>query len=93
MVINPEKILKICGNFSEIKTVAKFGARIGQTLTSTLKTIEIDDDFCTENCDIERNNYIFSDGVGTITYDFAKEISRELDLLEIPSAFQGRGMD
>lgn len=91
LVTNPDEILKLTGDYSNIKIIAKYGARVGQTLTSTTKTIRIHEDNifdipeCTGN-----TNYVFSDGVGTITEDLAEKISRKLGLDNIPAAFQGR---
>lgn len=106
MVLEPEKVLSKCGDFDKIKIVAKYGARIGQTLTSTLKTIEIPDEcnYFTSDVKSEKNYfdtktkkimiadkvYDFSDGVGTITYDLAKRIAEALDLATVPAAFQAR---
>jgi hypothetical protein len=91
LVTNPDEILHLTGDYSNIKIIAKYGARVGQTLTSTTKTIKIHEDNiidipeCTNGTD-----YIFSDGVGTITEDLAEKISRKLGLDKIPAAFQGR---
>jgi len=105
MVINPEKVLNKCGDFKNIKIVAKYGARIGQTLTSTLKTIEIPNEFNTYTRDISNETYYdsktkkylkpskvydFSDGVGTISFDLAERIAAALNLKQIPAAFQAR---
>jgi len=106
-VLNPEKVLKKCGDFSNIKIVAKYGARIGQTLTSTLKTIEIPGECNSYTNDVKNENYFdpkakrnlkaekvydFSDGVGTISYDLAEKIAQALDLNKVPAAFQARYM-
>lgn len=105
MVIDPERILSKCGDFKSIKIVAKYGARIGQTLTSTLKTIEIPEQFNFFTKDIKNETfydaykkrivkaekiYDFSDGVGTISFDLAKEIADTLGLKAVPAAYQAR---
>ena len=40
----PKKILEQTGDYSNIKIIAKFGSRVSQTLTTTIKTINIPDD-------------------------------------------------
>ncbi|KAF1841623.1 RdRP-domain-containing protein [Cucurbitaria berberidis CBS 394.84] len=66
------------GRFDHIKTVAKFGARLGQCFSTTramstnVKTIKIPD--------IERNGYNFSDGVGKISLFLAQMAAQELGL-------------
>ena len=77
------------GMFREIKEVARFSARIGQCLSTTrpihgtkVKLVEIPD--------IERNGYVFSDGVGKLSNFVAQVAANELGLVEPPSAFQFR---
>ena len=41
LLTEPDKILRKTGNYSKIKNVAKFGARVSQNLTTTIKTIKI----------------------------------------------------
>ncbi|KAI4629730.1 uncharacterized protein J4E87_002916 [Alternaria ethzedia] len=80
------------GNFDHIKTVAKFGARLGQCFSTTramrdnVKVITIPD--------ITRNNYTFTDGVGKISQFLAQMAAQELGLARAfddpPSLFQFR---
>ncbi|CAN9278218.1 unnamed protein product [Alternaria alternata] len=78
------------GDFSHIKTVAKFGARLGQCFSTTrampdnVKVIAIPD--------ITRNGYTFTDGVGKISLFLAKMAAQELGLPfdAPPSLFQFR---
>jgi len=42
LVVEAEKIRKICGDFDNIKSIAKWGARLGQTLSSTYSGFSID---------------------------------------------------
>ena len=44
LLTEPEKILEKTGDYSNIKIVAKFGSRVSQTLTTTIKTIKIPND-------------------------------------------------
>ena len=41
LLTEPEKILRKTGNYIKIKNVAKYGARVSQNLTTTIKTIKI----------------------------------------------------
>ena len=103
LLTEPEKILRKTGNYTKIRNVAKFGARVSQNLTTTVKTIKISGKNIVKINDvkieskIKINNkekkikYVFSDGVGKISYDLAKEISKILKLKDgVPSCFQGR---
>lgn len=90
--VSADDIRKNLGTFSHIKTVAKYGARLGQTLSTTrpvktnfkLETIQ----------DIERNGFTFTDGVGKISRFMAQMAARDLDMPEWfddpPSLFQFR---
>jgi hypothetical protein len=103
LLTNPETVLKKTGDYSKIKIVAKFGARISQTLTTTIKTIKIPKDHIKYINDVllrkkiidddgkEREvEYNFSDGVGKISYDLAQKIADLVHLKSVPSCFQGR---
>ena len=100
---NPKEILEKTGDYSKIKIVAKFGARISQTLTTTIKTIKIPKDHIIHINDVllrkniidddgkEREvEYNFSDGVGKISFDLAQEIADIMKLKFVPACFQGR---
>ena len=90
---NPEKIIEKLGDFSKVKPVCKYAARISQTLTTTIRTIKIPKDKIKFIKDIKNDKYIFSDGVGKISYILAKKINDEfLKLDYVPSCFQGRFM-
>ena len=94
LVIKPKKILKQIGDFSKIKQLSKYAARISQTLTTTIQTIQIQKNNINFIPDIKskpgEGDYTFSDGVGKISYDLAKGISEKLKLDYVPSCFQGR---
>ena len=53
LLTEPEKILSQTGDYSKIKIVAKFGSRVSQTLTTTIKTIKIPNDHI---CINKKNN-------------------------------------
>jgi len=80
------------GDFNHIRTVAKFGARLGQCFSTTravdltVQSIPISD--------IERNGYTFTDGVGKLSPFVAQMAAKELGLSNAfddpPSLFQFR---
>ena len=96
LLVNPEKILPKTGNYSNIKVVAKYGARISQTLTTTAETVKIGKNNIIEIPEVEildekgKNKYTFSDGVGKISVNISKQIAEIQHIKGIPSAFQGR---
>jgi RNA-dependent RNA polymerase len=92
LLTHPEKIIPKLGDFSKIKQISKYGARISQTLTTTIKTITIPKDKIEKIKDIksEDNKYTFSDGVGRISVVLSDQISEKLKLYPTPSCFQGR---
>ncbi len=103
LLTEPEKIQRKTGNYIRITNVAKYGARVSQNLTTTIKTIKIPSKNIIKIPDVTINSkikikdqekkvkYIFSDGVVKISYDLAKKISEMLKLKEgVPSCFQGR---
>ncbi|CAO3647238.1 unnamed protein product [Cunninghamella blakesleeana] len=78
------------GDFSEIKVVAKHAARIGQCFSSTVPIIQLKQDQVEVIDDIKNNSFVFTDGVGNISNELAKEIARRLSLRTVPCAFQFR---
>lgn len=80
------------GHFHHIKTVAKFGARLGQCFSTTramrvsVKVVKI--------LDIVRNGYTFTDGVGKLSFFLTQMAAQELGLSNAfddpPSLFQFR---
>lgn len=89
--ITCNSIISWMGKFLN-RNVAKCAARMGQCFSSTYATVEVpltDVNFDLE--DIERNDYVFSDGIGMITPDLAKEVAEKLKLdINPPSAYQIR---
>ncbi|PKY56302.1 RdRP-domain-containing protein [Rhizophagus irregularis] len=77
------------GNFTD-KTVAKYAARMGQCFSSTRAIQRLPVHDIKEIPDIERNGYVFSDGIGKISHLLARNIASKLELKYIPSAFQFR---
>ncbi|OAX85437.1 hypothetical protein ACJ72_00162 [Emergomyces africanus] len=81
------------GDLNDIKVVAKYAARLGQCFSTTravtgcpVQLVEIED--------IERNGYVFSDGVGRLSHFLTQMIQSELGIKtpsgEPPSVFQFR---
>ena len=83
------------GDFSRIKNVAKYAARLGQSFGSSTETLTVDEDDVEVIPDItvEHNGteLAFSDGIGKISSEFAKKVAKKCGLQEyVPSAFQIR---
>lgn len=80
------------GNFSHIKVVAKYAARLGQCFSTTRAINGLLKPDIVKIRDIERNGYCFTDGVGKISPFLAQMIAAELGLRSdtVPSAFQFR---
>jgi RNA-dependent RNA polymerase len=88
-----DDIRRSLGSFDHIKTIAKYGARLGQCFSTTraIKSISI---VIEKIPDIERNGYNFSDGVGKLSLFLAQMAATELGLQSAfedpPSLFQFR---
>lgn len=88
--ISCDKIRNWMGRFS-ITNVAKCAARMGQCFSSTYATVEVAANEVNSMLpDVERNNYVFSDGIGIISPDLASEVAAKLKLDNVPSAYQIR---
>ncbi|KAK3121279.1 hypothetical protein QOZ80_8BG0650010 [Eleusine coracana subsp. coracana] len=75
------------------KNVAKHAARMGLCFTSSYATVDMRPDEVNEFLeDVEHNGYNFSDGIGMISTELAKEVAQRLPLLskDSPSAYQIR---
>lgn len=80
------------GQFSHIKIIAKYAARLGQCFSTTREIRGISVPKIRPIKDIERNGYCFTDGVGKMSPFVSKMIIQEmmLDVFDQPSAFQFR---
>ncbi|XP_007045555.2 PREDICTED: probable RNA-dependent RNA polymerase 1 [Theobroma cacao] len=83
------------GHFHVIRNVAKYAARLGQSLSSSRETLEVRMDEIKIIPDIEVETgevkYCFSDGIGKISEKLAKEVALKCNLrIHTPSAFQIR---
>ncbi|KAI9813869.1 MAG: hypothetical protein M1832_006081 [Thelocarpon impressellum] len=96
--LNAEKIRDWMGNFTSIRTPAKYAARLGQCFSTTraihgarVQLIEIPDrvkTFATKSELVAESN--FTDGVGKISEFIAQMVGGELHLPSVPSVIQFR---
>ncbi|KAL8972118.1 MAG: hypothetical protein Q9183_000712 [Haloplaca sp. 2 TL-2023] len=91
--LHAQQIRDWMGDFGEIPYVAQYAARLGQCFSTTravIGTKPVDE----EVEDVERNGYVFTDGVAKMSPFLAQFIISELGLVksasEIPSVFQFR---
>ncbi|KNA09732.1 hypothetical protein SOVF_150570 [Spinacia oleracea] len=82
------------GDFREIRNVAKYAARLGQSFGSSTETLTVPVEEIEMISDVKvftgRNTYVFSDGIGKISADFARKVAKKCGLISTPSAFQMR---
>jgi RNA-dependent RNA polymerase len=85
-------IRKWMGDFRDIRNVAKYAARLGQSFSSSTETLKVPKYEVEQIPDITNGTeYIFSDGVGKISANFAKEVAKKCKLKRFaPSVFQIR---
>ncbi|KAG2653844.1 hypothetical protein PVAP13_1NG415300 [Panicum virgatum] len=85
-------IRKWMGDFCNIRNVAKYAARLGQSFSSSTETLKVHKYEVEEIPDITNGTkYIFSDGVGKISANFALEVAMKCKLKRFaPSVFQIR---
>ncbi|KAK1387086.1 RNA-dependent RNA polymerase [Heracleum sosnowskyi] len=80
------------GDFSDIRNVAKCAARLGQSFSSSTETLTVPKNEIEIIPDVENGTrYVFSDGIGKVSKDFARKVAIKCDLKSsTPSAFQIR---
>ncbi|XP_048136370.1 probable RNA-dependent RNA polymerase 1 isoform X2 [Rhodamnia argentea] len=83
------------GDFRKIRNVAKYAARLGQSFGSSTETLNVRKDEVERIPDVKTKrrgvDYVFSDGIGKISHQFAVEVARKCGLMSsTPSAFQIR---
>ncbi|KAG6399929.1 hypothetical protein SASPL_141415 [Salvia splendens] len=93
--LNANNIRQWMGDFSSIRNVAKYAARLGQSFGSSTETLTVAQNEVKKIPDVELvrdgTTYIFSDGIGKISVDFARRVAIKCGLRSnIPSAFQIR---
>jgi RNA-dependent RNA polymerase len=96
--VDAAEIRSWLGDFTKIKNVAKYVARLGQSLSASTGTVqapldevEFVDDITVDNeIDGKIVTYTFTDGVGTTNLSLAGQMSEYLRLDHIASAYQIR---
>ncbi|XP_027361274.1 probable RNA-dependent RNA polymerase 1 [Abrus precatorius] len=88
-------IRKWMGDFHEIRNVAKYAARLGQSFSSSRETVSLGSHEVENIPDIELRRgeikYCFSDGIGKISAELAENVAKKCGCRDkIPSAFQIR---
>uniref|UniRef100_A0A0V0IZ53 RNA-dependent RNA polymerase n=2 Tax=Solanum TaxID=4107 RepID=A0A0V0IZ53_SOLCH len=80
------------GDFSQIKNVAKYAARLGQSFGSSKETLSVlrHEIEVIPDVKVHGTSYVFSDGIGKISADFARRVASKCGLQYTPSAFQIR---
>lgn len=83
------------GDFKQIRNVAKYAARLGQSFGSSTETLKVarKDIDKIPDIKVERGGttYIFSDGIGKISAEFAREVAKKCGFKNsYPSAYQIR---
>uniref|UniRef100_A0A1J3CMU9 RNA-dependent RNA polymerase n=1 Tax=Noccaea caerulescens TaxID=107243 RepID=A0A1J3CMU9_NOCCA len=93
--LNAAGIRAWMGDFEHIRNVAKYAARLGQSFSSSRETLNVRRDEIEVIPDVETGafgtRYVFSDGIGKISAEFARRVAKKCGLTEFsPSAFQIR---
>ncbi|GMJ03735.1 RNA-dependent RNA polymerase 1 [Hibiscus trionum] len=88
--LTAEDIREKMGQFHVIRNVAKYAARLGQSLSSSRETLEVNQNEIKVIPDIEVEKYNFSDGIGKISAKLARQVAQKCRLKHTPSAFQIR---
>ncbi|MQM03460.1 hypothetical protein Taro_036243 [Colocasia esculenta] len=89
--LDASDIRKWMGNFSSIRNVAKFSTRLGQSLSSSTESPTVHKQEVEIIPDVKNKaGYVFSDGIGKISVEFAREVAGSCDMNTTPSAFQIR---
>jgi hypothetical protein len=88
--LNADSIRSWMGRFSHEKVIAKHAVRMGQCFSSTRPICHLQKHEVEQIPDVERNSFTFSDGVGRISQELAKEVAIHMELRSIPSALQFR---
>ena len=90
-----DRRVEMLGDFSKMKTVAKKAKRIGLLFSTAHTIVNFDPARCKDIADIERDDYIFTDGCGNISPRLAKLLTQKKPILYRnkryhPSVFQIR---
>ena len=81
--VDASSIIQSLGNFTNLEfdheliyCPARYGARISQAFTATDASLSVEVDEVFPTHDIERNGWCFTDGVGTMSRQMAKAVSK-----------------
>ncbi|KAF7722345.1 hypothetical protein EC973_003435 [Apophysomyces ossiformis] len=88
--LNANRIREWMGTFSHVKIIAKHAVRMGQCFSSTRPITRLQENEIEEIAEVEKNGFTFSDGVGKISLELAREVALKMELKTVPSAFQFR---
>ncbi|KAF8398929.1 hypothetical protein HHK36_014794 [Tetracentron sinense] len=93
--LNAANVREWIGDFRDIRNVARYAARLGQSFSSSMETLSVGRHEIEIIPDIEVKTkgikYIFSDGIGKISAEFAQRVAMKCGLKSSsPSAFQIR---
>ncbi|MQM03461.1 hypothetical protein Taro_036242 [Colocasia esculenta] len=90
--LNAADIRAWMGDFSSIRNVAKYAARLGQSFSSSTETLTVHKNEVEIIPDVKNGSvYVFSDGIGKISAEFARKVAIKCDMKSAtPSAFQIR---
>jgi hypothetical protein len=75
--LNARGVIARLGDFTIIRSPAKCAARIGQAFSETNGTVKLNPKAVQVMPDIKRNERVFSDGVGTFSYEILKRVWRD----------------
>lgn len=78
--VSADNIRSMMGCFDHIKTIAKYGARLGQCLSTTRSINHVYGLNAEEIPDVTRNGFTFTDGVGKISGFLAQMAGKELGI-------------
>jgi RNA-dependent RNA polymerase len=92
--VTADSIRAWMGDFSRIRNVAKYAARLGQSFGSSTETLSVSRDEIEIIPDAKvrhgATEYVFSDGIGKISPELARKVAKKCGYDSIPSAFQIR---
>ncbi|KAF3432100.1 hypothetical protein FNV43_RR26839 [Rhamnella rubrinervis] len=90
--LTAEDVRSSMGDFSEIRNVAKYAARLGQSFSSSWETLTVHMYGTIPDIEVETGGikYCFSDGIGKISAQFAQNVAMICGISSTPSAFQIR---
>lgn len=72
--LNARRVIANLGDFTRFRSPAKCAARIGQAFSETNGTVKLAPGVVQEMPDIQRDDRVFSDGVGTFSYEILKKV-------------------